>query len=187
MSPSLVLALFPFVPLVGMLALAAALDLRDRRLPNWLTAAVAAAGLTGSFLPGAAVTPAGSALGLLAGGALLLLPFILGAVGGGDVKLLAGVGAWLGPLGALIVLLGACLAGMLLVLAQALAEGRLRDLGRNSLLLALNLSHVQQLGGEHVARTGESCRSVRRPLPFAVPVLAGTLTALALRLAGGAP
>jgi hypothetical protein len=38
-------------------------------------------------------------------------------------------------------------------------------------MLAVHLIHVDQVGLEHTKLTGQSSRSVDRPLPFAVPVL----------------
>ncbi|MCO6458915.1 MAG: prepilin peptidase [Pirellulaceae bacterium] len=48
------------------------------------------------------LTPLGGGLafcaeGMLLGLGILIVPFALGGVGAGDVKLLAGIGAWLGP------------------------------------------------------------------------------------------
>jgi hypothetical protein len=64
---------------------------------------------------------------------------------------------------------------MLIVLTQAALQGRLRILTRNSAMLAVNLLHVNEVGIEHMTLTGQSCKSVDRPLPFAVPVLAAVV------------
>lgn len=170
--------LLAYVPLLGGLAIAASIDLRTRRIPNILSLAILAGGLTWSLIPGTPLAPWQSLAGILAGAALLMLPFAIGALGGGDVKLLAAIGAWLGPLGALLALAAACLFGMLIVIVQGACQGRLRTLLSNSTLLALNVAHVQKLGTEHVSQTGAACRSVSRPLAFAVPLLLGTVVVL---------
>ncbi len=171
-------ALVLFAPLVVMLVIAATIDIRSRRIPNALTATLALTGLLQSFTAGPTVSPLQSLLGLLVGGALLLILFAIRAVGGGDVKLLAGAGAWLGPSLVLQVFLLETIIGMLLVLASCARHGRLRLLWGNSMLLAANIAHVNELGTEHTAATAEAHRSVDRPLPYAVPVLIATLIIL---------
>ncbi len=85
------------VAFAAFLALAAAMDLWQRRVPNRLLAPFAGVAAllaaAGSSPVGLGAAAAGGALGL----ALLLLPFGVGAVGAGDVKFLAGVGVFLGP------------------------------------------------------------------------------------------
>jgi prepilin peptidase CpaA len=173
-------ALLLFAPFVVMLCWAAAEDLRTGRIPNWLTLAIAATGVMQAFTAHSTVGPLGSACGLLLGGAIMLPLFAIGALGGGDVKLLAGVGAWLGPIRAFEVFLAAAVIGMLLVIVQSILQGRLRTLLRNSILVAVNLAHIRQVGTKHAIATGASCRSVDRPLPYAVPMLLATLMMLLL-------
>jgi len=177
-------ALVVFAPLVLMLALAAAVDMRQRRIPNALTGMLALTGLMQSFLPGHTASPLQSFLGLLVGGGLLLALFALRAVGGGDVKLLAGAGAWLGVKLVFQVFLLEAVLGMLLVLASCARHGRLRLLMNNSMLLATNIAHVNQLGTDHVAATGASARSVDRPLPYAVPIFMATIIILSFGRGG---
>lgn len=165
-------------PLLVALVWAAAEDVLTRRIRNVLAFSVAASGLVQSFLPLHTVTPGDAALGFLAGFALMLLPFALGGMGGGDVKLLAAIGAWLGPWGALNVFLGAAVFGLVVVLTQAAWQGRLQVLARNSAVLAVNLAHVGELGVSHVAETGERSASVDKPIPYAVSMLAGVLLVL---------
>ena len=84
-------------PRAVLAAVACLADLGWRRIPNVVTFGGAALALVT-----AAATGGVSAFGLAAGGwlvgLLLFLPlFALGGLGAGDVKLLAALGAWLGP------------------------------------------------------------------------------------------
>jgi prepilin peptidase CpaA len=100
-------------------------------------------------------------------------------VGGGDVKLLAGLGAWFGPVAVFQIFVLEALLGAILVIAQATATGRMKVLLRNSAVLAVNLAHVKDVGLDHVKATGVSSRSIDRPIPYAVPVLAAVLILMA--------
>lgn len=83
--------------LLPALALAAALDLRSRRVPNTLTAPLAVAGFVAQTLDlgmrGLGLALTGAALG-----AACTLPFyLLRGMAAGDVKLMAASGAWFAP------------------------------------------------------------------------------------------
>jgi prepilin peptidase CpaA len=175
-------ALLVFAPLLAMLTWAAAVDLRRRRIPNWLTLLIAATGLMQSLTAYPTISFGGALLGLLTGLGLTIVLFALGALGGGDVKLLAAAGSWIGPLLVFEVFLAAAIIGMVIVLAQCAWQRRLTMLFRNSVLVVVNLAHIREVGLEHAQATGASCRSVSKPLPYAVPVL---LAVVALLLAGG--
>ena len=92
-------------------AIACVTDIRTRKIPNLLT--VSAAGIGGLFhfattsWVGLGWSVAGCAVGL----AMFLPFFLLRGIGGGDVKLLAALGAWLGPYQAMWLDLFAALAG----------------------------------------------------------------------------
>jgi prepilin peptidase CpaA len=177
-------ALVLFAPLVVMLAVAAAIDIRSRRIPNALTAMIALLGFAQSFTAGHTVSPWQSILGLLSGAALLWTLFALGAIGGGDLKLLAAAGAWLGPKLVFQVFLAEAILGMFIVLFSCAMHGRLKLLMNNSMLLATNIAHVNQLGTDHVQATAESCKSIDRPLPYAVPIFFATLIILSFGRGG---
>jgi prepilin peptidase CpaA len=76
---------------------AAVIDGRQHRVPNWLTFHFVLAGLAYAAWSGGC----NSLLWSLAGtgvGLFSLLPlYAIGGMGAGDVKLMAGVGAWMGP------------------------------------------------------------------------------------------
>jgi prepilin peptidase CpaA len=163
------------VPLIGLLTWAAAIDVRSRRIPNWLTLSVILTGVAQSFTWAHTASPGDAGLGLLTGFGLTFVLFAIGALGGGDVKLLAGVGAWLGPWHTLQIFAAAAIIGMLIVLVQAAAQRRVLKLFRNSAVIAMTFAHAGPDGLEQAAETGKSCSSTEnKPLPYAVPVLLST-------------
>ncbi len=178
-------AFSPYLPMVLLLTWAAVADWRTRKIRNWLTFGMLLAGVGQSFMSGGSVSPADAGLGLLVGFGLTFPMFAIGAVGGGDVKLLAAMGAWLGPGTTFMVFVVEALIGLVIVLTQAAATGKLRALARNSAVVAIHLAHARDLGVTDAAATGESFRSIDRPLPFAVPVLAATLVVLYFLNHGG--
>lgn len=167
------------MPMLALLAWAAIHDVRTRRIPNLLTLILALSGLVLNAASIGPVSLSQACLGLLAGFGLTVGLFAIGAVGGGDVKLLAGIGAWLGPAGVLYVFLARAVIGMGIVLAQAAAQGRLRVLFRNSAVLVMGFVHARDTGIGPVAETGKAARSIDKPLPFAVPVFLATFLVVA--------
>jgi prepilin peptidase CpaA len=163
------------VPLLALLLTAAVLDLRERRIPNWLSLLLIGGGILQSCCRCGLIGPGASLLGIFAGAAIPFVMFAIGALGAGDVKLMAGAGAWLGAGAALAVFVLAALVGLFIVIVQAAMQGRLRILFRNSAVVALNLLYVREVGVEHARATGQSAKSVGAPLPYAVPVLAAVI------------
>ncbi len=101
------------------------IDIRSRRIPNALTATMAAVGvgLAASGLSGISV--AASIGGIVAGLALMMPGHALGATGAGDVKLMAAVGAIVGFRIAVTAFLFTAIAGGILAVAVAMRRRRL--------------------------------------------------------------
>jgi prepilin peptidase CpaA len=152
-------------------------DLRTRRIPNLLTFGAALAGvayhaITGGYT-GMGHSVGGWAVGVLA----FLLPFALGGLGAGDVKLIAALGAWLGPVDTIWLALYTGIAGGLAALVVALAHGYLKTAITNISVLLVHWRvqgvrplHEVTLAGSNGPR-----------LAYAVPILGGLLATIWLR------
>lgn len=169
----------PFVPMVAftIALVATATDLSARRIPNALTfggallALIFHAAVDG--LGGAGTAAAGWAIGA----AIFFPVFALGGMGAGDVKLVAALGAWLGPLGAIHVAVGSALVGGVIGVLVSLRAGYLATAIHNIRLL---LMHWQVHGLTPKPDLTLGGGSTPR-LAYALPILFGTLGALWLR------
>jgi prepilin peptidase CpaA len=107
------------------LAAATAIDLRSRRIPNELTAAMALSGVALAATGVSGITIAASLIGMVLGLLLMLPGYGLGATGAGDVKLMAAVGAIIGPPLVLSAFICTSIAGGALALIVAIRRRRL--------------------------------------------------------------
>jgi len=149
-------------------------DLRSRRIPNLLTFGGAAAAIIFSVF-GHGVSGLWISLGGWLAGVGLFLPFwLLGGMGAGDVKLLACLGAWLGPVATLYAALYASVAGGAMALVLALATGYT---GEALLNLRMLLEHFVKTGLKPLpAVTLQGSRGPR--LPYALPIAVGAVAAI---------
>ena len=175
--------------LVCVLGLALGYDISSRRIPNAVVVAALAAGCamnlfaqqTSSAFLGNDPGLGRWFLGTLAGLAVMLPLYLCKGMGAGDVKLMAGVGAFLGPLPVLGAALLTFVAGGVLSLATALwSRTLLRVLGNLRLMGILTLSgRSSGLSMRDVQTTGR--------LPYALAIAVGTALQLWLATQDGWP
>lgn len=158
-------------PTVAVLAVATFTDLRSRRIPNWLVLPFMAAGVGVSVWTqgwqGLFQSFGGLGLGLLLFGVLAAL----GGMGMGDVKLVAAVGAWVGPSQLFLALVVTGLAGGVMALAWAAFAGFLPELlkGSGDLLAGIKNRGLKP----HPELVLANPRT--RKMPYAPAIAVGTL------------
>ncbi len=159
--------------LVGLVAVAVLSDVRFGRIPNGLLLAIAGLGLAARLALTGPTSGLVAALGGLAAGlAIWIGPFALRWVGAADVKLVAAMGAWLGPLATLRLSLAAALAGGLMGLVYLAMRRRAALEVVQVELLQLRVTRRFSQGTEAAVR--------ERGMPYAVAILAGLLAEMFL-------
>jgi prepilin peptidase CpaA len=148
-------------------------DIQSRRIPNWLTFGAAAVALVFH-----AATRGGNGLlfamaGWFLGALIMFVPFALRGLGGGDVKLMAALGAWLGPASAIWLALYAGVAGFVMSVVVAAYYGYLRTALRNIWFL---LQHWMVNGIRPLDDVSLEGSSGPR-LAYALPIFAGLVVA----------
>jgi prepilin peptidase CpaA len=166
-----------YIVTLSVASLACAVDLRTRRIPNWLTIGSAAAAVVFHGATGGAGAVVVSGLGWGASAALLIAPYALGGLGAGDVKLVAALGAWLGPGDSFSLTMYTCIAGAVMAVVVAVWHGYLRQALRNLWLL---LTYWRVSGLRPVPELTLSTSKGPR-LAYAAPILVGTIVTLWLR------
>ena len=164
------------VAAVGLyVVLAAATDARMHRIPNYLTVPTALLGLAYHALAptgwGAMTALAGFGVGF----ALLFIPWLFGGSGAGDVKLLAALGAWLGPKCVLAAFAVSTIFAALAALVVMIHSGTTRGVFKTKDRFSGTRRSTGKSGQKRRART----------IPFAVPVAVSTWTVLAWLIATG--
>src|SRR5437764_1449894 len=152
---------------------AAVIDGLKLRVPNWLTFHLVIGGLAYSaWIDGGAGLLRGSA-GAALGLGLLLPLYAIGGMGAGDVKLLAGIGAWVGPALTVGAFVTSALTGGLMALAMVAWSGQ----------YVRHWVQFQAIGHEILAvrdpaKLAESA-AARKPtmmlLPYAIPLSVGSI------------
>ena len=165
------------VSIIGALIVAlvaVACDLRMRRIPNLLTFGGALAAIGYAVAVGGFAGFESAAGGWLLGAALFFPFFALGGMGAGDVKLLAALGAWVGPNDAVWLAMFAAMAGGVMGFIVALGRGYLSTAFRN---LWVILMHWRVAGVQPVP--GLTLTDSKAPrLAYALPIAAGLVITL---------
>ena len=114
-----------FAAVAAGVLVASIVDIRSRRIPNWLTATMAGVGIGLAAAGASGVSLGASVAGFALGLALMMPGYALGATGAGDVKLMAAVGAIVGPALVVSAFLFTAVAGGVLAVAIAMRRRRL--------------------------------------------------------------
>jgi prepilin peptidase CpaA len=152
---------------------AALIDGRSLRVPNWLTYHFCLGGLIFAFMRGGSpllfYSLAGAAVGLLS-----LLPlYAIGGMGAGDVKLMAGLGAWIGPWLTIGAFVSTAVAGALMAVAMIAYSGAIwRHIG-----MAHSIAHevLSVRNPVLLAQRAVERKPAMLLLPYAIPIAVGSI------------
>nr|TXF86094.1 prepilin peptidase [Alkalicoccus halolimnae] len=154
-------------------------DITTRRILNIVTFPAIVTGLAIHSVTAGLEGFIFSGLGFLIGFGLLLIPYIMGGMGAGDVKLMAAVGALMGPGFVISTFLFAAIAGGVMGLYFiAKQRGALENF--HTMLYAMPLIR-NTAGSLSEIRSGARHAS----LPYGVAIAVGTVVTFAGSLAGG--
>ncbi|MFO0907647.1 MAG: A24 family peptidase [Isosphaeraceae bacterium] len=152
---------------------AAVIDGMKLKVPNWLTFHMIAGGLAFSAWHSGSTGLLSSIEGTAVGLAVLLPLYSIGGMGAGDVKLMAGVGAWVGPWLTLQAFIASALVGGIMAVVMVAWTGR----------YARHWAMFQTIGNEILSIRNpvklSEIATERKPtmllLPYGIPMAVGTI------------
>ena len=157
----------------AVLVIAAVIDGWKLKVPNWLTFPFVMAGWAYSALwfgwAGLGWSLMGTGVGLL----LLLPAYAIGGMGAGDVKLLAGVGAWMWGTVTFYAFCVSAVVGGLLAVAMVLYS---RKIGHHKAQFFSILTEIMVLRNpEELSKIAAERKSSMMLLPYGIPIAIGTI------------
>ena len=173
----LVWSVWGFVSAV--LILAAVIDGIKLKVPNWITFPLVIGGwlfsaifcgLTGlGFWSGLGCSLSGTAVGL----GLLLPAYAIGGMGAGDVKLLAGVGAWIGVSQTLLAFVVSALIGGLIAIGMVLYHRKWNHHRRQLWSIIMEIFIIRN--PDDLSELAANRKSSMLLLPYGIPIAIGTI------------
>ncbi len=152
------------------------IDYAERRVPNWLNAAILAAGFAAQATFNGWAGVGWGFAGMWLGFGVLIVPWLMHGMGAGDVKLMAAIGVWLGPWLTLWSFAVGAIIGGIVAVAMIVSTGRTVHALTNMQTICTKLRRVDTAFGEFGgARTFGSTSQL---LPYGVPLTAGTILVL---------
>lgn len=159
------------------------IDYAQRRVPNWLNAALVVAGLSAQAAFHGWDGIGWGMLGLLVGFGVLIIPWLMHGMGAGDVKLMAAIGVWLGPWLALVSFAAGAIIGGVVAVVMIAATGRAVHALTNIQTILTKVRRLDTAFGEFGGT--RSFGSTSQLLPYGVPLTAGTIAVLLTYYIGG--
>lgn len=158
------------------LVVAAVIDGIQLKVPNWLTFPMIALGWVYSFTLSGAAGWEGlgySLLGTVVGLCLLLPAYAIGGMGAGDVKLMAGIGAWMWVDVTVVAFAVSAVVGGLIALAMVLVRKSWQKHHQQFWMIWNEIMTVKS--PEKLAEIARHRKPTMLLLPYGIPMAIGTI------------
>jgi prepilin peptidase CpaA len=155
------------------LIVAAVIDGMILKVPNWLTFSLIVTGWIYCTLMSGWSGLGWSLVGTLVGFLPLLILRSVGGMGGGDVKLLGGVGAWLGPGATWNGFLATTIVGGIMALIMIGMSGRWNHHWVMAKQIIREWLHIRN--PEKIAAIARERKPTMRLLPYGIPMAIGCI------------
>ncbi len=155
------------------LILAAYIDGKQLRVPNWLTFPLVLSGIAYQAWCSGWLGVEAAVVGLVVGLLCLLPLYSVGGMGAGDVKLMAGIGAWLGASTTFSAFCVSAVVGAVLAVLMVVRRGDYREHYTNFWMILSEFMQIQN------PRQLSQIAAERKPrmllLPYAIPICIGSI------------
>jgi prepilin peptidase CpaA len=159
------------------------IDFAQRKVPNWLNAAIAVAGLIAQAVYFGADGVGWGLVGMLVGFGVLIGPWLMHGMGAGDVKLMMAIGCWLGPWLTLYSFAAGAVIGGIAAVAMIFSTGRTVHAMANMQTIMVKMRRLDTAFGTFGG--AKTFGDTSQLLPYGVPLTAGTLGILFTGYFGG--
>src|SRR5262245_53628071 len=155
------------------LVLSAVIDGFELKVPNWVTFPFILTGWVYSTIAFGWEGLGWSLLGMLIGLALLLPAYAIGGMGAGDVKLLAGVGAWIYGTHTMYAFAVSAIVGAVLAISMVLVR---RSWSKHYAQFQVILNEILVIRNpEQLAAIAAERKPTMLLLPYGIPIAIGTI------------
>ncbi|MGA2255574.1 MAG: prepilin peptidase [Thermoguttaceae bacterium] len=164
---------WPIWLLSVILIVAAVIDGWLLKVPNWLTIPLVLAGWTAGACGGGFYGLAWSMGGTLVGLGLLLPAYAIGGMGAGDVKLMAGIGAWIGATATFYAFCVSSVIGGVIALAMVLFRRRWHHHVLQFFKIVDEILVIRN--PDALSAIAAQRKSTMLLLPYGIPIALGTI------------
>ena len=164
---------WPYWTVTFVLVVAAVIDGWKLKVPNWITFPMIAAGWAYSGAAFGWEGLAWSLFGTVVGLALLMPAYAIGGMGAGDVKLLAGVGAWVWAANTFYAFCASAVIGGVIALAMVFYRDVWQKHHSQFWMICQEILTVRS--PTMLATTAAERKSSMMLLPYGIPIAIGTI------------
>ncbi len=155
------------------LIVAAYIDGKELRVPNWITFPMVLSGLIYSTWVGGWAGLGNGLIGMDVGLACLLPLYAVGGMGAGDVKLMAGIGAWLGAAVTFYAFVVTVVVGAIMAVCMVLYKRSFAKHYASFLMLWMEWFEVKN--PKELSKIAAERKSSMFLLPYGIPICIGSL------------